>query len=71
MKKVRVIVEEHYTKEIEIGIPNCICENPDERLMLAENIVKEMYATGNIVMDKDDYNGVTSIMSEDIIQVIP
>lgn len=66
MKKVRVIVEEHYTKEIEIGIPNCICENPDERLMLAENIVKEMYATGNIVMDKDDYNGVTSIMSEDM-----
>lgn len=66
MKKVKVIIEEHYTKEIEIGIPDCVCKDSDERIVLAEKIVKDMYDSGDIIMNKDDYNGNTLIMAEDV-----
>lgn len=62
--KVKVCIEEHLCKEIEIECPDDM-EN-DDRLNYAEEKVKEMYDNEEIVLTSDDYNGITLINAEDI-----
>lgn len=55
MKKVKVNIEEHLNREINIEIPDGI-EDPEA---YADEKVAQMYRDGEIVLTSDDYNGVT------------
>lgn len=55
MKKVKVNIEEHLNKEINIEIPDGV-EDPEE---YAAEIVEKMYKDGEIILTADDFNGIT------------
>ena len=57
MKKVKVYVEEHLCREIEIEVPDNM--SVDERMEYAEEIVKQMYREEEIVLDANDFTGTT------------
>lgn len=61
MKKVKVNIEEHLNKEIYIDIPEGI-EDPEA---YAEEKVAKMYGNGELILDADDYNGITLISIND------
>jgi len=60
MTKIRVLIEEHLCKEIEVDIPS---NTPlgDIHSTVA-NIVHGAYLNEEIVLTADDYNGVTQIL---------
>lgn len=62
--KVKVYIEEHLVKEIEIECPDNM--DRDDRLEYAEEKAKEMYNNEEIVLTADDYNGITLISAEDV-----
>ena len=53
MKKVKVYIEEHLCKEVEIEVPDNL--NVDERIELAEEKAREMYRNEEIILTSDDY----------------
>ena len=59
MKKVvEVTIEEHLARTIQIEVPNEL-ENENDREIYAFEKIHEMYKNGEIILDSDDYNGVT------------
>ena len=65
MKKVKVYVEEHLCREIEIEVPDDM--NVDERMEYAEQCVWNAYYKGEIVLDANDFTGTAlcSVMDEE------
>ena len=65
MKKVKIWIEEHLCREIEVEVPDDM--NVDDRMEYAENIAREQYKCGEIVLDADDFTGTTlcSVMDEE------
>ena len=61
MKKVKVNIEEHLNREIYIDVPEDI-EDPE---VYAEEKTAEMYGNGELILDADDYNGITLISIND------
>lgn len=61
---VKVNIEEHLNKEIYIEIPDDIC-NLDYLWDYIYTEVKRRYQNEEIVLDADDYNGVTLISIDD------
>lgn len=63
MAKVKVLIEEHLVKEVEIDCPDSMTR--EERLEHAKEAVIEQYTNEDIVLTSDDYNGTTLIYAED------
>ena len=63
MKKVKVYVEEHLCREIEIEVPDNM--NVNERMEYAEQKAIEMYKNQEIVLTADDYT-TTEICACDV-----
>ncbi len=65
MKKVKVWIEEHLCKEVEVEVPDTM--NVDERMEYAEKYVWNAYYKGEIVLDANDFTGTTlcSVMDEE------
>lgn len=64
MAKVKVLIEEHLVKEIEIDCPDNM--NIDERMAYAQDKVLKQYKDENIVLTSDDYSGITLCSVEDV-----
>ena len=64
MKKVKVYIEETLCREIEVEVPDEL--DVTERMQFAEDKVKEMYRNGEIVLDADDFSGLTQMCVEDV-----
>ena len=64
MKKVKVYIEETLCREIEVEVSDEL--NETERMEFAEQQVKEMYRNGEIVLDADDFSGLTQMCVEDV-----
>ena len=64
MKKVRIWIEEHLCREVEVEVPDDM--NVADRMECAENIVREQYKNGEIILDADDFNGVVEICVQDV-----
>ena len=60
--KVKVSIEEHLCKTIEIEVPNNLDEN--EAMEYAENEAREMYKNEEIILTADDHNGVVLMQIE-------
>jgi hypothetical protein len=63
MAKVKVTIEEHLTKEVEIEVPDSVIENDDTDAVLNKAI--EMYNNEQIVLTADDFSGVKLIAITD------
>lgn len=63
-KVVEVTIEEHLSKTVQIEVPDDL--DCDERLNLAEQIAKEQYKNGEIILEADDFNGTSLIQSYDL-----
>ena len=61
---VKVNIEEHLNKAFELEIPDDIC-NLDYLWDYIYTEVKRRYQNEEIVLDADDYNGVTLISIND------
>lgn len=61
MKKVKVSIEEHLCRTIEIEVPDDV----NDALEYAEEKAKEMYFNEEIVLTADDFNGQRCMMVED------
>lgn len=64
MKKVKVYIEETLCREIEVEVPDEL--DVTERMQFAEDKVKEMYRDEEIVLDADDFSGLTQMCVEDV-----
>ena len=64
MAKVKVYIEEHLVKEIEVDCPDDM--EVDERMEYAERKVVEQYKNEEIVLTADDYSGITLKSVEDV-----
>lgn len=62
MSKVKVFIEEHLCKEIEIDVPDELGLDSDDEMEYAEEKAKEMYRNEEIVLTAEDYTGITCIM---------
>lgn len=62
MSKVKVSIEEHLCKTIEIEAPDNLDEN--EAMEYAENEAREMYENEEIILTADDHNGVVLMQIE-------
>lgn len=62
MSKVSVFIEEHLVKELVYDIPD---EDSDVRMQKAEEMAREAYAKGEVVLTADDFNGERLIMTRD------
>lgn len=62
MSKVKVSIEEHLCKTIEIEVPDNLDEN--EAMEYAENEAREMYKNEEIILTADDHNGVVLMQIE-------
>ena len=65
MKKVKVYIEEHLCKEIEVLVHDDL--DAEERMDTAKEWVRQQYQDGEIVLDADDFTGTTlcSVMDEE------
>ena len=61
MSKVKVFIEEHLCKEVEIEVPNDV----DDAMEWAEEKAKEMYENEEIILTADDFNGQRCMMVQD------
>lgn len=55
--KVKVWIEEHLVKEVEVECPDDM--SIDERMEYAQDKVLKQYKDGDIVLTADDYTGTT------------
>ena len=62
--KVRVTIEEHLSKTIEIDVPDELGLDADSEMEYAEDKVKEMYDNEEIILTADDHNGTCLWMTE-------
>lgn len=60
--KVKVSIEEHLCKTIEIEVPDNLDE--DEAMEYAEDKAREMYKNEEIILTADDHNGVVLMQIE-------
>ena len=58
MSKVKVSIEEHLCRTIEIEVPSIFDDDEDGAMMYAEKKAKEMYHNKEIILDADDHNGI-------------
>jgi hypothetical protein len=63
MAKVKVTIEEHLTKEVEIEVPDSIVEGNDSEAVIQK--AREMYNNGEIVLTTDDFSGIKLIAITD------
>ena len=63
MAKVSVFIEEHLVKEVVVDVPDEL--NMDERMTKAEELVRERFDNGDVVVTTDDYSGTRLIMIHD------
>ena len=63
MKKVKIWIEEHLCREIEVEVPDSL--DVDERMELAERKAIEMYKNQKIILTADDYT-TTEICACDV-----
>lgn len=61
-RTVKVTLEEHLAKELDIEIPDNISDDDANDYALEK--AEEMYKNKEIVLTKDDYNGNTLVSSE-------
>lgn len=64
MKKIKVIIEEHLSKTIEIEIPDNLTKSAD-RIDYTIDKVRNLYQNQEITLDSLDYNGTTLIQLTD------
>lgn len=63
MAKVKVTIEEHLTKEVEIEVPQSVIDDNDASAVIRK--ATEMYENGEIVLTADDFSGVKLIAITD------
>lgn len=63
MPKVKVTIEEHLSKTVEIEVSQEVFDNEDTDAVISKAV--EMYANGGIVLTPDDFNGVKLIAVTD------
>ena len=63
MAKVKVTIEEHLTKEVEIEVPQSVIDDDDAYAVIQK--ATEMYENGEIVLTSDDFSGVKLIAITD------
>jgi hypothetical protein len=63
MTKVKVTIEEHLTKEVEIEVPDSVIEDNDTEAVIQK--ATEMYDNGEIVLTSDDFSGIKLIAITD------
>lgn len=63
MAKVKVTIEEHLTKEVEIEVPDSVIEDNDTEAVIQK--ATEMYDNGEIVLTSDDFSGIKLIAITD------
>ena len=63
MAKVKVTIEEHLTKEVEIDVPDSVIEDNDTEAVIQK--AREMYDNGEIVLTPDDFSGIKLIAITD------
>ena len=63
MTKVKVAIEEHLCKEVEIEVPDSVVASDDVEAVLKKAI--EMYENEEIVLTADDFNGIRLIAITD------
>lgn len=61
MKLVKVIIEEHLSKEVEVEVNT---DDVNEAMDLAEQHVMGKYSNGEIVLTADNYTGTTLVSSD-------
>lgn len=62
MARVKVFIEEHLCKTVEIEVPDTMDGLSQEEY--AEEKAHGMYRNGEIVLTADDYNGITLCSTE-------
>lgn len=62
MSKVKVSIEEHLCRTIEIDVPSEL--DTDEAMEYAECKAREMYDDKEIILDADDHNGIRLMQIE-------
>lgn len=62
--KVKVSIEEHLCKTIEIEVPDCLEEDEDAAMIYADKKAKQMYHDKEIILTADDHNGVVLMQIE-------
>lgn len=62
MSKVKVSIEEHLCKTIEIEVPDCFDET--SAMIYADKKAKQMYRDKEIILTADDHNGVVLMQIE-------
>lgn len=63
MKKLRILVEEHLCKAIDIEVPDDT-DLTSDIVEQKENEVRTKYQNGEIVLAADDYNGTTLVCTQ-------
>lgn len=63
MAKVKVTIEEHLTKEVEIEVLDSVIEDNDTEAVIQK--ASEMYNNREIVLTPDDFSGVKLIAITD------
>lgn len=63
MAKVKVTIEEHLTKEVEIEVPDSVIEDNDTEAVIQK--ASEMYNNGEIALTSDDFSGIKLIAITD------
>lgn len=58
MAKLRILIEEHLCKTVEVDVPDEI-EDVYEQMEYATNKARDMYYDEEIVLGPEDHNGVT------------
>lgn len=64
MNKVEIYIEEHLVKKVEIEVSNEL--SAIDRMIYAENQVRQMYRNNEIILSAEDFNGTVLIESHDI-----
>ncbi len=63
MTKLRILVEEHLCKAIDIEVPDGTTLD-DEIVEQKYEVIHDLYCKGYIVLTADDYNGTTLVCKQ-------
>lgn len=63
MAKVSVYIEEHLVRRVEIDVPDDL--TTDERMLQAEQQVRQQIENEDIILTADDFNGVRLLCVHD------